>query len=91
MQDSCKFIHLECDNFISSYSVNYEKILKKIRFRHLSKIIERMYSANAGRVIRLLKQYKVLDEENLSYLSVSSIKDVRTILHVLIKDGFLEY
>jgi len=55
MQDSCKFVHLECDNFISSYSVNYEKILKKLRFRHLSKIIERMYSANAGRVIRLLK------------------------------------
>jgi hypothetical protein len=50
-----------------------------------------MYSAIGGRVIRLLKEYKVLDEENLSYLSVSSVKDVRNVLHVLIKDGFVEY
>lgn len=67
-RDGGKFIASDFVNGKEVYAVNIEKIMNKIKTRHVAKIIERRYDLIAGRIFRILKKYKFLDEKAVKYI-----------------------
>ena len=62
-RDGGKFIEIDFINGKEVYSVNVEKIVSKMKIRHTAKIIERKYDLIAGRIFRILKKHKHLNEK----------------------------
>lgn len=62
-RDGGKFIAIDFVNGKEVYAVNIEKIISKMKIRHIAKIIERKYDLIAGRIFRIMKKYKHLEEK----------------------------
>jgi hypothetical protein len=67
-RDGGKFIEIYFINGKEVYSVNVEKIVSKMKIRHVAKIIERKYDLIAGRIFRILKKHKHLNEKAVMLL-----------------------
>jgi hypothetical protein len=70
-RDGGKFIEIDFINGKEVYSVNVEKIVSKMKIRHTAKIIERKYDLIAGRIFRVLKKHKHLNEKAVILLSIN--------------------
>lgn len=62
-RDGGKFIEIDFINGKEVYAVNLDKIMTKMKIRHITKIIERKYDLIAGRIFRILKKHKQLEEK----------------------------
>ncbi|KRX07775.1 hypothetical protein PPERSA_07525 [Pseudocohnilembus persalinus] len=89
--DGVHFVDVEYIQSQPHYYVNVKKIIKAIQFRHIAKIIERKYDLKTARIFRILKQYKCLDENTVTELSLLTPEQVRSCLQILTKDGFISY
>lgn len=47
--------------------------MNKMKFKHVSKIIERKYGQIAGRIFRIVKKYKFLEEKAVKNIHVKFI------------------
>lgn len=73
-RDGGKFIAIDFINGKEVYAVNLEKIMKKIKIRHIAQIIERKYDLIGGRIFRILKKYKFLEEKAVNIINSIYLK-----------------
>lgn len=51
------------------YSVNLEKIINKMKIKHIAQIVERKHGLIAGRVFRIMRKYKHLEEKAVNKIN----------------------
>ncbi|KAL4472717.1 hypothetical protein ABPG74_018666 [Tetrahymena malaccensis] len=90
-RDGGKFISIEFINGKEMYSVNVEKIINKMKIRHIAQIVERKYSLIAGRIFRIMRKYKHLEEKAISDIALQSLKDTQKYLNKLSTEGYIDY
>jgi len=60
--------------------VNIDKIVKLFQMKLIEKVIENSYGQNHGRIVRMLKLHKSLDDKKISEMALISLKDARSVL-----------